>query len=291
MTRRVDAHHHVWPLARGDYGWLTPALAPIYRDFTLADLRAAARRGRRSTTTVLVQAAPTRRRNRVPARRRAAQRRPRARASSAGSISPRRTRSPTLDAARARSAAEIDTADAAGPCRIPTGSCAPTCGRALAALPRLGLRFDALVKPRAFARAAAMLDRHPDLAVVIDHGAKPPSPSAMWEPWASSMRAARDIRRSAASCPGSRPRPDRTGPIDTLRRYVDHLLECFGPQRLHVGQRLAGRRSGAAATSAGARRPTRCWRGFRSGERDGDHGRQRAPLLRALTGPTPRARF
>ena len=22
----VDAHHHVWSLARGDYGWLTPAL-------------------------------------------------------------------------------------------------------------------------------------------------------------------------------------------------------------------------------------------------------------------------
>ena len=34
----VDAHHHVWQLARGDYGWLTPALAPIYRDFGLADL-------------------------------------------------------------------------------------------------------------------------------------------------------------------------------------------------------------------------------------------------------------
>ena len=36
---RVDAHHHVWRLDRGDYGWLTPALAPIYRDFTLDDLR------------------------------------------------------------------------------------------------------------------------------------------------------------------------------------------------------------------------------------------------------------
>ena len=35
---RIDAHHHVWTLARGDYGWLTPALAPIYRDFHLSDL-------------------------------------------------------------------------------------------------------------------------------------------------------------------------------------------------------------------------------------------------------------
>ena len=35
---RIDAHHHLWTLARGDYGWLTPALAPIHRDFSLSDL-------------------------------------------------------------------------------------------------------------------------------------------------------------------------------------------------------------------------------------------------------------
>src|SRR5712675_2031518 len=32
-TRRIDSHVHFWRLARADYGWLTPALAPIYRDF------------------------------------------------------------------------------------------------------------------------------------------------------------------------------------------------------------------------------------------------------------------
>ena len=36
---RIDAHHHVWRLDRGDYGWLTPALAPIYRDFRAGDVR------------------------------------------------------------------------------------------------------------------------------------------------------------------------------------------------------------------------------------------------------------
>ena len=35
---RVDAHHHVWRLDRGDYGWLTPDL-PIHRDYGLDDLR------------------------------------------------------------------------------------------------------------------------------------------------------------------------------------------------------------------------------------------------------------
>ena len=55
---RIDAHHHLWTLARGDYGWLTPALAPIHRDFSLSDLAphlaAADIQG-----TILVQAAPT----------------------------------------------------------------------------------------------------------------------------------------------------------------------------------------------------------------------------------------
>ncbi|HEY4136916.1 MAG TPA: hypothetical protein VGN65_00570 [Casimicrobiaceae bacterium] len=40
---RVDAHHHVWSLARGDYAWPTPSLAPIYRDFSLADMMPLAR--------------------------------------------------------------------------------------------------------------------------------------------------------------------------------------------------------------------------------------------------------
>src|SRR5262249_13160873 len=55
---RIDAHHHLWALARGDYGWLTPAFTPIYRDFSLSDLAphlaAAGIEG-----TILVQAAPT----------------------------------------------------------------------------------------------------------------------------------------------------------------------------------------------------------------------------------------
>ena len=39
LLRRVDAHHHVWRVDRGDYGWLTPALSALYRDFTLDELK------------------------------------------------------------------------------------------------------------------------------------------------------------------------------------------------------------------------------------------------------------
>ncbi len=55
---RIDAHQHFWRRARGDYGWLTPALAPLWRDFEPADLAPhLARAG--IGATIAVQAAPT----------------------------------------------------------------------------------------------------------------------------------------------------------------------------------------------------------------------------------------
>ena len=54
----MDAHQHFWRLDRGDYGWLTPALGPIHRDFGPGDLAPVlARHG--IGRTILVQAAPT----------------------------------------------------------------------------------------------------------------------------------------------------------------------------------------------------------------------------------------
>jgi L-fuconolactonase len=55
---RIDAHQHYWTLARSDYGWLTPALEPIHRDFGPADLQPHLRR-HGIGATILVQAAPT----------------------------------------------------------------------------------------------------------------------------------------------------------------------------------------------------------------------------------------
>src|SRR5512140_1630094 len=58
MAGRIDAHQHFWRIARADYGWLTPELRPLYRDFGPADLAPLLDRHGISRT-VLVQAAPT----------------------------------------------------------------------------------------------------------------------------------------------------------------------------------------------------------------------------------------
>ena len=55
---RIDAHQHFWCLDRGDYGWLTPDLQPIYRDVGPADLDPhLLRHG--IAASIVVQAAPT----------------------------------------------------------------------------------------------------------------------------------------------------------------------------------------------------------------------------------------
>src|SRR5262245_7711735 len=55
---RIDAHQHFWRIARGDYQWLTPRLAGLYRGYEPVDLAPLLAR-HRIERTILVQAAPT----------------------------------------------------------------------------------------------------------------------------------------------------------------------------------------------------------------------------------------
>ncbi len=232
MTGPIDAHHHVWSLGRGDYGWITPALGPIHRDFTLADfdpLREAAG----VTATVLVQAAPTLTETQFlldVAMRSAGLVRGVVgwvdldRADAIPALS-RLARNPLLKGVRPML---HDLADPAWILR-------PGVGRALAALPRLGLRFEALVRPEQLPALIQMLDRHPDLAVVIDHGGKPDIAAGMWEPWAGLMRTAAQNPRVRCKLCGLVTQCGPGWTIDRLRPYVDFLVEQFGPQRLMWG--------------------------------------------------------
>jgi len=162
--RRVDAHQHFWRLARGDYGWLTPEKGPIYRDFGAADLTPLlARAG--IDATVLVQAAPTVDETRF-----------------------------LLDLARTTPVvagvvgwAPLDAPDApdvvAALAREPAlkglrpmihdipdvdWMLGPEVARGLRAIAAADLTFDALVRPPHLPNLRRLLDRHPELRVVID---------------------------------------------------------------------------------------------------------------------------
>ncbi|HET7097464.1 MAG TPA: amidohydrolase family protein [Casimicrobiaceae bacterium] len=229
---RVDAHHHVWQLARGDYGWLTPALAAIYRDFSLDDLHPLLERIRIGTT-VLVQAAPTVAETEfllevahgsgglvrgvvgwvdlaAPA---------------GASTLERLARDPLLKSIRPMLQ---DIGD-------PEWILRRDVDAQLGVIEQLGLRFDALVKPPQLSALMQMVERHPNLPVVIDHGGKPAIGDRDWEPWASEIAGLADYPTVVCKLSGLVTEAGSGWSPHALSAYVDHLLETLGPQRLLWG--------------------------------------------------------
>jgi L-fuconolactonase len=97
-----------------------------------------------------------------------------------------------------------------------------------------GLVFDALVLPKHLSALLELTARYPDLAMVLDHGAKPPLAGGDLAAWKHGVAAlAREtpmvcklsgLVTEARSCA-----PQKLAPA------VDHLLECFGPKRMMWG--------------------------------------------------------
>lgn len=55
---RIDAHQHYWRIDRGDYGWITPEIPILYRDYLPRDLKTHLEK-HKIDGTIAVQAAPT----------------------------------------------------------------------------------------------------------------------------------------------------------------------------------------------------------------------------------------
>jgi len=111
----------------------------------------------------------------------------------------------------------------------------PRLAAALRAVVEQDLSFDLLVRPPHLKAVLALLLRHPDLRAIVDHGAKPDIANGMWQPWADDMR--RIGRETQAYCKLSglvtEARPGWK--LDDLRRYAEHLIECFGIERIVWG--------------------------------------------------------
>jgi L-fuconolactonase len=226
----VDAHHHVWSLARGDYAWLTPEVGVIYRDFDLADYAQAAPQ---VSGSVLVQAAPTVEETRFLMQ--VAQGSGGRVLGVVGWVDLDRDDAPAMLAERARDSLLKSLRPMLQNLDDPEWLLRPRVMRALAALPELGLRFDALVKVAQLPALLRMVQAQPSLDVVIDHCAKPDIASGQWEPWASLVRELAACPRVHCKLSGliTEAGPDWT--VDTLSPYVDHVLGNFGAGRVMWG--------------------------------------------------------
>lgn len=228
---RIDAHQHFWTLSRGDYGWLTPELGPIHRDFGPKDLAPLlARHG--IERTILVQAAPTE-------------------AETAFLLG---IAADTPGVAGVVGWTDFDAADAAARIAelaqepllvglrpmvhdIPDADwlARPALDPAFEAMAATGLVFDALLKPRHIAPMLTALARHPRLAVVIDHAAKPDLVAGDLGSWRDGIAALAADRRVFCKLSGLVTEAGADWTQEVLRPVFDHLLRHFGPERLIWG--------------------------------------------------------
>lgn len=77
--------------------------------------------------------------------------------------------------------------------------------------------------------APAVIERVPELDLVIDHLGGPNVRGGRWEPWASLMAHAAEHPRCTVKLSGLDP---VDGSIEGYRRHVEHVLEHFGPDRV-----------------------------------------------------------
>jgi L-fuconolactonase len=231
MTIRIDAHQHFWAPSRGDYFWMPPDDPVLTHDYRIADLEPLLDR-HGIAATVLVQAAPTigeteymlgiaDSTDRV-----------------AGIVG-------WIDFEKQEQLRQLERFAAHRKFRavrpmiqdIPDDDwmLRPDLDWAFRALIAHGLAFDALGYPRHLSRFIALFKRYPDLRVIVDHCMKPQIDDGGFDTWAPGI--ARIAAETGAFCKlsGLVTEAAEGWSAADLQPYVDHVLECFGPQRVVWG--------------------------------------------------------
>lgn len=228
---RIDAHQHFWRLDRGDYGWLTAALEPIYRDFLPPDL-APLLEAHGIGGSILVQAAPTVAETEFMLSLAAQTRFVKG---VVGWVNFESPKAPAQIARLAENPALVGLRPMIQDIADPDWMVRPALTPAFDALKAADLTFDALTLPPHLANLRRLLDRHGDMRVVIDHGSKPLIRDGVLEDWASNMAALAQETTAYCKLSGLVTEAAPSWTTEDLKPYVDHLLNCFGPDRLIWG--------------------------------------------------------
>ena len=231
-TPRIDSHQHFWTLDRKDYGWLTPDLDTLYRDYSPVHLEPLLKDAA-IDYTILVQAAPTvvetnyllllaEDHDFV--------------AGVVGWVDMDQGQDAITELQRLRAHSRFRgirpmIQDIEDPAWMLDSNLDPV----FRALIEYGLCFDALVTPTHLSHLLQLLKRYPELKVVVDHGAKPRIGDLEWEPWANDI--ARVAEETSAYCKlsGLITEASSDQQYDDLWSHFDHLYSQFGAKRLMWG--------------------------------------------------------
>lgn len=231
----VDAHQHVWDLARARYDWLTSELDPIDRTITFDELKPSLRRAG-VDATVLVQSADNDEDTGLMLEVAAAN------PEIVAVVAYAPLERPAEVSARLRSF-QADTLVVGVRNLIhtmpdPEWLLRSDVDEGLGLLEEAGLTFDLVaVLPEHLALVPTLTERHPELRIVIDHLAKPPIGSTDTEPWWSLIAQASESPNVFAKVSGLYSAVGASGSwtSDVIRPYLQRSMECFGSERLMFG--------------------------------------------------------
>ncbi|MCY4436507.1 MAG: amidohydrolase family protein [Chloroflexi bacterium] len=229
---RIDAHQHYWKLNRGDYGWLTPDMGVLYRDYLPADLEPSLER-HRIDKTVLVQAAPTTAETDYMLSLAAEN-------DSIGGVvgwlDMADPKFPQLFEEYRQQPAFVGIRPMLHDLSDNAWVTQPVVLENLTLLAECDFPFDFLVRPQHLPYVLQVLEKVSNLRAVIDHIAKPDIKAQQFEPWASDLNAIAQHENVYCKLSGMVTEADHANwmPAD-LQPYVSHTVECFGPARVMYG--------------------------------------------------------
>jgi L-fuconolactonase len=214
MALKIDAHHHLWQFNDRDYGWMSPEMTVLRRDFLVPELQAVLQASGIGGT-VAVQARQTVEETRwlLGLRREAAMIR--------GVVGWVPLADPDLRRYLDEFAGDPglkgvrhvlhDEPDDLFMLR-------EDFNRGISLLREYALVYDLLVFDRHLPQTIELVDRHPSQVFVLDHIAKPRIRERSFSPWREQM-----LELAKRETYGD------------LEPYFDVVLEAFGPRRLMFG--------------------------------------------------------
>ena len=228
---KIDAHQHFWKLERGDYGWLTPDLKPLYRDFDPDDLRPLLEAAG-IDSTIAVQAADTE-----------------AETEYLLSLADRyewimgvvgwtdleAKDAPATIERMAQHTKLVGFRPMIQNIDDDAWMLKDNLRPALETMAALNLTFDALVMPRHLGHLSEFLKKYPSLRVVIDHGAKPEIHLGNFDSWAADMATIAKSSQAFCKLSGLTTEAGPNWRPDDISDYIDKILQVFTPARVLFG--------------------------------------------------------
>lgn len=108
--------------------------------------------------------------------------------------------------------------------------------RGVQLLPRYGLTFDLCLTHIQLANTIALVRQCPNVRFVLDHIAKPDIKAGRLDPWRAQLRELSRLDNVVCKLSGLATEADHAAwQASDLRPYIDHVVDCFGFDRIMFG--------------------------------------------------------